>query len=348
MNKSLLVLALAVVVVVSGCAQAAIVTDSFKKFNALESGQGYTADYEIKFGIVLNDKFKQAVASDPEAAASVGQLDKLSDIRVKLSGGKKGDKEKSYLDISGLSALLPSAGPLPFKSLSFYQDKADATVCLETSVIKCTKATKEEIAKKYPNLAGSLNSANQFSQQDPAKLLQQFKVLYDKGALKLGPQGTGSVIGRGCDKISYTVGDLSKLSSKELLAALGPLGSQLEGSQQINPQDLEQLSFLFQKMIKEIKQEFCLDKEHGLPLSSAYSIEIDISQFIKAIAGAFADAQTQKIPEGAGFFIKFDSTATAFKTPAEDIDFTVPPGAKMVSIEELSAAATPAGELFGQ
>lgn len=352
MNKSYLVLVLAAIIFVSGCTQATIITEAFKKFSTLEAGPGYTADYDVKFSMTVNDKMKAAVASDPQAAASLGQLDKFSDIKLKLSEGKKGKLEKSYIDISGLGAILGGGAVsgeslLPFKSVSVYQNKNDATVCLETSKdsTKCAKSTKEELSKKLPGLASALNSANQFSQQDPTKVLGQFKVLYDKGALKLGPQGTSNVLGKQCDQISYTVGDLSKLDSKELLAALGPFGSQLGSTGQVSEKDLGQLSFLFQKMIKEIKQDFCLDKETGFPLMSSYSIEIDISQLVKALAssfGASADEQakaTQKIPEGAGFVIKFAATATSFKTPVEDSAFNVPADSKFVSPEELAPKA---------
>ncbi len=336
-KKSYLVIALAVVVAVSGCAQAAIITEAFKKLKDLEAGPGYSADYTMNFKIQLNDKLKAAAASDPTAAAGISQLENMPALNIKLSESKKAGKQKSVIDISGLKALGITDSQMPFTKISTYENKDDISVCIEVKTkLYCTKGTKEELAKKIPGFAKQLSSASQFSQQSPDKLLEEFKTLYDKGALKLGPQGKSKIIDRECDQISYTVTDLSKLSPKELLTAMGPFGSQLSETTDISESDLGQLSFIFQKLIKEIKQDFCLDKQHGLPLSYSYSIQLDLSALMKLIAGNLGGAgdQSGQLPEGAGFSIQFDTVATSFKTQPEASELDMPAGAEVIKADE--------------
>ena len=341
MNKAYLIAAVLVaVLVVSGCTQVSTLTEAFKKLKALEEGPGYSVDYTMNFKMELNDQFKEAAKKDPEGAAGLAQLENQPPINLEISGAKKGDKEKSSVDVSGLSGQESlGVAALPFKKMILYQDKNDVTICLVTDKeTTCTKATKDELATKVPGLAQQINSANQFSSQSPDKLLEGFKKLYDKGALKLGPQGKDTIIGRSCDRISYSVTDLAKLDGKEIISALGPLGSQLSSATGVPDEQVEQAAFLLKQIIKEVKQDFCLDKEHGLPLSSTYSLQIDLSSLMKLIASGFGvsgDDATKDIPQGAGFTMVFTTTAKSFQTPVQESEFTLPQNAKVVPADQI-------------
>ncbi len=341
MNKKYyLVAIIALVIFVSGCTQVSTLTEAFKKLKALEAGPGYSVDYIMNFKVELNEKFKEAVKKDPQAAAGLAQLENQPAINLDISGAKKGDKERSSVDVSGLAGQESlGVAALPFKKMIVYQDKNDATICLETDKeTVCTKSTKGELSKKAPGLAQQINSANQFSSQSPDKLLAGFKALYDKGALKLGPQGKDTVIGRGCDKISYTVSDFSKLEGKEVLSALGPLGSQLSGTTGVSEDQITQAAFLLKQIIKDVKQEFCLDSQNGLPLSSTYSLQLDLSNLMKLIASGFGvsgDEVTKDIPQGAGFSMVFTTAAKSVKTPIDDSEFALPKDVKVVSADQL-------------
>ena len=352
------ILLISAVVFVSGCAQATTVLDAVNKMKALGAA-GYYSDYTTNFKIEGNDKLKSATIENPSSLGSLGSITALPTLSFKISEAKKGNKEKGVVDLSTLADALstvltrgqPSNFTFPLKSLSIYMDKETnkTAICLEVSEnnqnqIVCNKGKLDTISKLSPALSSQLSSVEKVSQQGPENLLEQFKKLYDKGALKLGPQSKKTVIGRECDLISYTVSDLSKLETKEMIALLGPVGSQLLGLGQIQESQLDQISFIFKQLIKEVKQELCLDVQHGLPLSTFVSTEIDLSAASNMASSLGLPAQpgAAKIPEGVGLIFRLSTEVTNFKTPIEDTEFDLPQNAIVQDLDAQAAASTQA------
>jgi len=316
-SKKYLILAIVAIVIISGCAQATLLVEAFNKTKNLVSTTGYSSKYDVSLKIDATQATKDSKL--------LGDLP-TEPMKLREEIAEKGDNTRNTLDVSEL-AKLSGDSPDEASVFSVYSKKDEVSFCLTSKAgIECTKDKIDSLKKPSLSLSSQLGQLSQISQETPEKTLSNLKKLYDKGALTLGATSKETIIGRQCDKLSYTVSDTSKLDAEDLVAVLGGAGSQ-----QIPPEQLTQSASLLQQLIKSMSTELCLDSQYGIPLKSSVIVVVDMTDFIKGLASSFGgEDRASSVPSELKYTISVNSIATQFNPSTSDSEFDLPAGAKIL------------------
>ena len=368
MQKSYLVIAIALVVFVSGCAQADLVKKSFEKAEALEKGAGYTTDYNLALSISFNDAFKEYAKKDPQTASGLSALQNAKfNLKLSDSIANNGNNRKIVLDLSDAAAAMALANPSlaansPKKQVvSQYKAGSELTTCVEfdeayltsqgsdLSGPICIKGNEKELSKI--GLGSIAQSFNQYSSNLPSSTLEILQSLYGKGLLTVGNIKDESIIGRSCKSVAFSVNDMTKLSDEELIKLIGG-GATASGAPTEN---LAQAATILKSLLKKFSEELCFDSEHGVPLRNTAEVTTDLSSVIKFSAQQSkslvpADKQAEfenklkEIPDNLQMVTSMFAEATVFRTPPLPSDYTIPSEIKVMTADEAKSRLPGLGE----